>query len=76
MAVEWAFGKILTYFPFVDFKKNQKVLLQPVGQMYRVAAFLTNLHTCFYRSGTISSHFQLQPPSPKEYLASIQTRVA
>lgn len=29
-AVEWGFGKVVTEFAFLDFKKNQKLLLQQV----------------------------------------------
>ncbi|KAL1444353.1 hypothetical protein MTO96_029902 [Rhipicephalus appendiculatus] len=51
-AVEWGFGKVVAEFAFVDFKKNQKILLQNVGRMYRVATLLTNCHTCLYGSQT------------------------
>lgn len=66
-AVEWAFGKIVQNFAFVDFKKNQKMYLQPVGKYYLIAALLTNCHTCFYGS-QISTYFGLEPPSINEYL--------
>ena len=55
VSVEWAFGKILQYFVYMDFKKNQKILLQPVGKYYLVAALLTNCHTCLY--GSLTSTF-------------------
>lgn len=29
-SVEWAFGKVVQYFEFLDFRKNLKVLLQPI----------------------------------------------
>ena len=45
-AVEWGFGKIVQLFAFVNFHKNQKLYLQPVGKYYRVATLLTNCHTC------------------------------
>nr|CAH7747685.1 unnamed protein product [Callosobruchus chinensis]CAH7747688.1 unnamed protein product [Callosobruchus chinensis] len=32
-AVEWGFEKVVNEFAFLDFKKNQKLLLQDVGQM-------------------------------------------
>jgi hypothetical protein len=35
-AVEWGFGKIISDFAFLDFKKNLKLLLQNVGIMYSV----------------------------------------
>lgn len=50
ITVEWAFGKIIRYFAFLDVKKNLKLQLQPVGKMYVVAAILTNCHTCLYGS--------------------------
>ncbi|KAM7291846.1 hypothetical protein ISCGN_028417 [Ixodes scapularis] len=34
-AVEWGFGKIISEFAFLDFKKNQKLYLQDVGRMNR-----------------------------------------
>ena len=46
-SVEWGYGKIVKYFAFLDFSKNLKVLLQPVGiKLYIVAALLANCHTC------------------------------
>ena len=33
---EWGFGKISTYFAYLDFKENQKVLLQPVAKYFNV----------------------------------------
>ncbi|ETM40290.1 hypothetical protein L914_13729 [Phytophthora nicotianae] len=50
--VEWGFGKIARYWAFVDFHKNQKLLLQRVGKMYTVGGLLTNVHTCCYGSQT------------------------
>lgn len=67
VTVEWAFGKILSNFAFVDYKKNQKLYLQPVGQYYDVAALFTNCHTCLYGS-EVGDFFGLQPPSLHEYL--------
>ena len=66
-AVEWMFGKIVQIFAFVDFKKNQKLYLQPIGKYYKVAALLTNCHTCFYGS-QVSTYFGLNPPSIQDYL--------
>ena len=67
VSVEWAFGKITQYFAFLDFKKNQKVLLQPIAKYYLVGTLLVNCHLCLYGSQT-SSYFELQPPSLKTYL--------
>lgn len=68
ISVEWGFQKILQYFPFVDFKKNMKLLLQPIGAYYICATILTNCHTCLNRSET-SYLFDVAPPSLAEYLA-------
>ena len=46
VTVEWTFGKVLQCFSFLDYKKNQKVLLQPIAKYYLVGALLTNCHTC------------------------------
>ncbi|XP_029849030.2 uncharacterized protein LOC115331130 [Ixodes scapularis] len=66
-AVEWGFGKVVTEFAFVDFKKNQKMLLQRVPQMYKVATLLANCHTCLYGS-QVTSYFHVDAPSLEEYL--------
>ena len=58
--VEWGFGKISGNFAFLDFKKNLKLLLQPVGCYYLVGSLLTNVHTCLYGSQT-SSYFGMDP---------------
>ena len=67
VAVEWNFGKIISLFAFLDFKKNQKLFLQPVAMYYLVGALLTNCHTCLYGNET-SAFFGVQPPSLEEYL--------
>ena len=69
-SVEWAFGKIINIFAFLDFKKNQKILLQPVGKFYIVGALLTNCHTCLYSCQT-SEYFGIDPPSLETYLEGI-----
>ncbi|CAN7943582.1 unnamed protein product [Ixodes hexagonus] len=68
-AVEWGFGKVASSFAFVDFKKNQKIMLQQVPEMYQAATLLTNCHTCLYGSQT-SMYFQLSPPTLEEYLTA------
>ena len=68
-SVEWSFGKVVQYFAFLDFRKNLKVLLQPVGKYYVVGSLLINCHTCLYGSVT-SSYFGLQPPDLGTYLSN------
>ena len=52
VSVEWTFGKITQLFAFLDFQKNLKLLLQPVGKYYLIGGLLTNCHTCLYNSQT------------------------
>ena len=49
ICVEWTFGKITQYFSYLDFKRNSKVLLHPVGKYYLVAALLTVTLACMGR---------------------------
>ena len=66
-SVEWGYGKIVKYFAFLDFSKILKVLLQPVGKLYIVAASLAICHTCLYGSQT-GQFFDLDPPELETYL--------
>ena len=65
--VEWEFGKVVRLWAFLDFEKNLKLFLSPVGKLYMVGVLLTNCHTCLHGSET-SQYFQLNPPSLEEYL--------
>lgn len=67
-AVEYGFGKVVTYFSFVDFKKNLKLHLMPIGKIYICAVLLTNCHTCLYGS-SMNSLLKSQPPTIEEYLS-------
>ena len=72
ISVEWGFGKILQYFSFLDFRKNQKVLLQPIGKYFLVLSIMINCHTCLYGSLT-SNYFGVDPPSLENYLSNSQS---
>ncbi|XP_064631647.1 uncharacterized protein LOC135489941 [Lineus longissimus] len=65
--VEWQFGKIVLNFAFLDFKKNLKLYLQPVGKLYMVGALFSNCHTCLNGSVT-STYFSVDPPALEDYL--------
>ena len=67
VSVEWGYAKVIQLFPFVDFKKNVKILLQPVGALYTIAALFTNCHTCLHGCET-SNFFGMKPPTLEEYL--------
>lgn len=60
--VEWVFKEILNLFPFLDFKRNQKLLLQPIGKQFQVAVLLHNAHVCLHNP-QISQYFQ-NPEDP------------
>ena len=65
-SVEWGFGKLTNLFAFIDFHKNLKVYLQPVGKYYLVAALLCNAHTCLYGSET-GKYFNVNAPALEDY---------
>ncbi|XP_050515978.1 uncharacterized protein LOC126890879 [Diabrotica virgifera virgifera] len=66
-AVEWGFQKIISQFAFLDFKKNQKLLLQEVELMFKTAVLLCNCHTILYGSET-AQFFNIEPVSLEDYL--------
>ena len=71
-SAEWEFGKMLQLFAFVDFRKNLKVLLQPVGAIYMVSALLTNCYKCLHGNQTASffatEDHPMMAPALEEYL--------
>lgn len=66
-AVEWSFSKVVAEFAFVDFRKNQKLLLQDIEAMYKNATLLTNCHSCLYSNQT-AQYFNIEPIALEEYL--------
>ena len=66
VSVEWLFGSIVNYYKFVDFKKQLKLGLSPVGKMYLVCGILQNAHTCLY-GNMVSDYFNLDPPTLQDY---------
>jgi nuclease HARBI1 len=66
VAVEWWFGEVVRLWAFVDFKKNQRILIQPVGVYYKLACLLTNAHACLY-GNELSLEFELEPPDLIDY---------
>ena len=50
VTVEWGFGKIVALWPYLDYRKKQKVLLSNVGLNLKIGNVLTNMHTCLYGS--------------------------
>ncbi|KAJ8702821.1 hypothetical protein PTI98_013619 [Pleurotus ostreatus] len=64
--VEWVFGEITKQFPFLDFSRNQKLLLQPCALYYLVGILLCNAHTILHQPQT-PQYFHCPPPSLDEY---------
>ena len=68
ICVEWAFGKVVQQFAFVNHAADLKLFLQQIGRLYMVAVLLTNAHTCCYGSEPqTGEYFQLQAPTLEEY---------
>ena len=65
-AVEWLFGDITNWVVFVDFKRNLKLGLSPMGKVYLTCPLLANARTCCYGNLT-SDYFMMEPPSLEEY---------
>lgn len=65
--VEWGFAKVIRDFAFLDFKKNQKLLLQNLEAMYKTGVILSNCLNCLYGSET-AQFFQITPPTLEQYL--------
>ena len=68
VAVEMSFGTISNYFKFIDFKKEMKVNLSPVGKIYFVCALLENAQTCLY-GNQVSAMFDIDPPTLNDYFS-------
>ena len=64
--VEWSFKEVSQQFAFLDFKSNQKILLQPCAVYYLVAILLCNAHTILHVP-QIPQFFNCKPPSLAEY---------
>lgn len=48
IVVEWAFKEVVNLCSFIDYPRNQKHLLQPVGIQFRVAVILHNAHVILH----------------------------
>ncbi|CAN0180040.1 unnamed protein product [Discosporangium mesarthrocarpum] len=66
MSTVLGFGKVVQEFPIVDFRKNLKLFLQPIGKYYITADLLVNAHTRLYSSLT-GVYFNAIPPEVEHY---------
>ena len=60
--VEWGFKEVSQQFAFLDFKANQKILLQPCAVYYLVAILFCNAHTILHIP-QIPQYFACSPPT-------------
>lgn len=67
VCVEWCFGNILNLWSFVDYERNLKLFLSPIGLYYQVSILFTNMHTTLYGNQT-SIYFDMKPPTLEEYM--------
>jgi hypothetical protein len=68
--VEMCFGNIKQFFSFIDFRKNLKNSLQPVGQIYRVGVLLSNARSCCYGNSS-SACSDMRPPTLNDYFSAL-----
>ena len=66
VSVEWVVKEIVTYFNFIDFKKDLKIGLSPVRKTCAICAMLQNAITCLYGSNT-AQYFGIEPPTCEFY---------
>jgi hypothetical protein len=70
-SVEWAFGKVVQYMGYIDFKAAMKLREAPLSKFYKVAVILTNCHTCLYKSGVVTAYFECNPPCLEAYVRGV-----
>jgi hypothetical protein len=79
ICVEWGFKEIIQSWSFLDFQKKMKIFKFPVAKYYIIAAFLTNIHNCFFGNQTAQYFNCNQENGTKlsldEYLALVNDNV-
>jgi hypothetical protein len=68
VSIEHIFGRVVTLWAHIDFRKQQKLFHTNPGRAYLNAQFLTNCYTCMYSNQT-TMQFKQRPPTLQEYLA-------
>ena len=67
IVAEWAFKDMVNTFGFLDYVKNQKLLLQPLGVQFRVAALLHNANVCLHKP-QVMQYFEIR----RDYTACLE----
>ena len=68
VAVEWAFGRVVSLWASLDFTPQQRSGQSPLGAVYHVAVLLTNMRTILDGRNIISDKFHVPAPTMDAYL--------
>jgi hypothetical protein len=72
IAVEWAFGDLVSQWASLDMKRLQQLLgRRKIGQVYLVSGLLSNFLNCF-QPNKCAQYFGVEPPSVEVYARSLQ----
>ena len=66
VSVEWVFGEIKNFYKFIDYKKQLKLGLSPIGKYFLVCGLLHNARTCLY-GNIVSEYFDVKAPELEDY---------
>ena len=66
--IEWSYGEIKQFFPFLSMKEKLEISSMPSGDTYCTCLLLRNCYNCLYHSKT-SLAFDCPPPKLEEYMA-------
>lgn len=67
-SIEWSYKETVTLFAFCDFKKNLKLYLSPVPDIFLVCTILRNAYCCLNGSEA-ASFFGCPPPELREWMS-------
>jgi len=70
VVIEWMFGLNYTLWRRLQLVPHMQVCSTPLGKMFLVCAFLTNVHTFLNGGNIVSFYFGGTPPTLDEYLAA------
>lgn len=69
VCVENSFAIAYRLWAYPQYKKQQKMGLQPTGLFYAISMLSTNVHTCVNGKNQISTYFGCHPMTVEEYLS-------
>lgn len=73
VSVEWTFGKVVSIYSYLNFKRSNKILLQPIGncKYYLVAALAVDKLSYMFIWFPNLHGFWFAPPSLETYLSNV-----